>query len=313
MYYKSYKDLAKAISYGIHKIPKKIDVVVGVPRSGLMAAGIVALNLNIALCDLNSFEKNEKIRSGGTRQRKRANVVYPHDAQAILVVDDSIASGKSLEDTKKIINNSGYTGEIYYLCVYSNPESVEMVDIYFEVVCQPRIFEWNLFHRPFLMNCAVDIDGVLCHDPSEHENDDGPNYKKFILNAKILNKPTATIGNLVTSRLEIYREETEEWLKKNEINYINLHMLKGASAEERRRYGLHVVHKVEIYKSLKDANLFIESDTSQAEVIAKKSGKPVINYEKSEIIYPGITLRHAKVRSERLLAKFNNLFEKKRV
>ena len=48
----------------------------------------------------------------------------------------------------------------------------------------------------------MDIDGVLCADPTPEENDDGEKYRHFLLNAPPLFIPKVTIGTLVTSRLE---------------------------------------------------------------------------------------------------------------
>lgn len=67
----------------------------------------------------------------------------------------------------------------------------------------------------------MDIDGVLCADPTPEENDDGEKYRHFLLNTPPLFIPKVTIGTLVTSRLEKYRPETEAWLQKNHVNTIS--------------------------------------------------------------------------------------------
>ena len=68
------------------------------------------------------------------------------------------------------------------------------------------MFEWNyLHHDGYSHLCCYDIDGVLCEDPTDEENDDGDRYKNFILNAPLRFKPFAPIGFLVSSRLEKYR------------------------------------------------------------------------------------------------------------
>ena len=77
-----------------------------------------------------------------------------------------------------------------------------MVDIYFEICHMPRVFEWNYMHSWVLQYCCVDIDGVLCEDPSFFENDDGKRYRKFLLHAQPKLVPTKKIGYIVTARLE---------------------------------------------------------------------------------------------------------------
>jgi uncharacterized HAD superfamily protein len=85
--------------------------------------------------------------------------------------------------------------------------------------------------------------------------------------------PTVKIDKIVTSRLEKYRSYTEEWLKKNNIEYNEFVML-NATAEEIREKSLHASFKAEVYKNSKD-ELCIESEIIQAIDINKISGKPV--------------------------------------
>ena len=73
------------------------------------------------------------------------------------------------------------------------------VDLYREVVEMPRVFEWNLMHGTVLANSCMDIDGVLCLDPTDEENDDGERYLRFLSETPALLLPTAPVGWLVTS------------------------------------------------------------------------------------------------------------------
>ena len=136
-----------------------------------------------------------------------------------------------------------------------------------------RVFQWNYLNHVFLKEAAFDIDGVLCVDPTREENDDGPKYKNFILNARPLFIPKHKIPYIITSRLEQYRPETEEWLRKNNVQYDHLIMLSGYTAEERRKLNLHARFKAAQYSRLPDIGLFIESDRNQAEEIARLTGK----------------------------------------
>ena len=131
---------------------------------------------------------------------------------------------------------------------------------------------------------CFDIDGVLCEDPKEEQNDDWPLYQDFILNARQKFNPTATIWYLVTTRLEKYRRETELRLKNNRIKYSELIMLNLPTKEERIRLNMHWKFKWEVYRKLKDSILFIESDYNQAIEIAKISNKPVFCTENSQFI-----------------------------
>ena len=156
---------------------------------------------------------------------------------------------------------------------YKSDDYTKHIDIALIQLSSPRVFQWNYLNHTFLQDAAFDIDGVLCKDPLPQENDDGSKYINFIRNAKPLFIPQYKIPYIITSRLEKYRKETEEWLKANNVQYDHLIMLSGHTAEERRKLNLHAKFKAEQYKRLTDIQLFIESDRKQAEEISKLSGK----------------------------------------
>lgn len=284
MNYRSFFDLSKTIVLNNYKIPSDIDLIVGIPRSGLMAASMLALHLNKNFCDLESYINNIPITVGRTRKPTNYNIKLPQEAKSILILDDSIYSGKTLELTKIKILFKNKDVRITTCAVFATSESSNLVDIYLEIIEAPRVFQWNLMHRDFLIECCIDIDGVLCHDPTNLENDDGENYKNFILNAKPLAIPSYPAGHLVTSRLEKYRKETEQWLKAQNIKYKKLHMLDLPDATTRRNLKCHATFKAEVYNALHESSLFIESCDSQAKEINLISEKPVLSFNK-QILY----------------------------
>jgi len=152
--------------------------------------------------------------------------------------------------------------------VYVSPESAALVDFYFAVCPNPRIFEWNLMHHQMLQSACVDLDGVLCCDPTPADNDDGIRYLEFVRNAKPLFIPTAPVGHVVTCRLEKYRAETVAWLARHNVRYNRLVMMQYATAAERVKAGRHAEYKAEVCRSA-NASLFIESDQRQAGEIAR--------------------------------------------
>lgn len=142
-----------------------------------------------------------------------------------------------------------------------------------------------MHHGNLLEHCFFDIDGVLCVDPTEAQNDDGPVYEQFLNDAIPLFVPSKPIGALVTRRLEKYRKHTEQWLAQYGVKYKELHMLKLETKQERLRQSSNDIFKATVYRNSK-ALLFIESDYKQAQDIAKASGKPVLCIETQHIIYP---------------------------
>jgi uncharacterized HAD superfamily protein/adenine/guanine phosphoribosyltransferase-like PRPP-binding protein len=281
MHYKSFTDLNDDIKKNIHLLQNKnFDLVVGIPRSGMIPAYKIALFLNLECTDINSFIRNEVLKKGKTRQSKN-NLIYPHKAKKILLVDDSIYTGNSLKKELADIPQK-LKNKITTLAIYSSKESRDDIDIFFEYVPMPRVFEWNIFHHSILSLSCVDIDGVLCLDPTNKENDDGERYKNFLVNAKPLFLPTGKIYALVTSRLEKYRKETETWLKKYNIEYEYLIMLDLPTMYERRKLGIHAKHKADYYKKSK-AVLFIESNPSQSIEIRNRTSKNVYCVENNTL------------------------------
>lgn len=273
MKFKTIHDMTCDIFNNLKQIPHDIDLIVGVPRSGMLAASIIALDLNLPLTDLDSFLEGKIYVAGDTKTNEHW-IASPDEARKILIVEDSVYTGNSIKKTRKKINEF-YDSKIVYYAVYVKSESKRLVDIYCDVCEPPRMFEWNCFHHQDINKVCFDIDGVLCRDPTNEENDDGERYIHFISTVEPLVIPTFKIGYIITSRLEKYRTETEVWLEKNGIKYNELIMMQFASKEERIRSGSHGSFKGEAYKRLRGTSLFIESDPAQAQEIANISGKGV--------------------------------------
>jgi len=84
---------------------------------------------------------------------------------------------------------------------------------------------------------------------------------------------------VVTSRIEKYREATEEWLKRHGVRYNALVMHPAKTPEQRRQMGDHAERKARVYAKgfkSKETMLFIESDEKQAKKIAELTKKPVL-------------------------------------
>ena len=116
--YRSISDLASVISKNINIVPIDIDLVVGVPRSGMLPASMIALHLNTPLTDIYSYIDNRPLMAGQTRRVKKNSLSQCNQAKHILVVDDSIASGKSMQtamsllsEIKNNVNRKKYAGK----------------------------------------------------------------------------------------------------------------------------------------------------------------------------------------------------------
>ncbi len=291
MNYRSLADISITVNQNLHRIPDDVDLIVGIPRSGLLAGSTIALALNVPIADLESFIENRRITYGGTRSARQSVPTFPREAKHVLIVDDSVRTGSAMGTALKKIRDANLSCRYTTCVLYVTGSGNSSVDLSFERVPSPRAFEWNLFHNRAIEDCCVDIDGVLCVDPTRSENDDGENYRRFLLNAKPLVRPTAKIGALVTNRLEKYRAETREWLDKHNILYDELVMLDLPDAETRRRLGVHAKFKADAYDSFPGAHLFIESNPGQSLEISQRTGRSVLCFTDQQIYKPGMTLK----------------------
>jgi uncharacterized HAD superfamily protein/hypoxanthine phosphoribosyltransferase len=297
MQYRSVSDLNQTIIRNLHKLPRELDLVVGIPRSGLLAANLLSLAANIPMTDLDSFISGKTYSSGVTKRR----AVLDQDmaeARRVLIIDDSINGGNAMAEARAKVAHLPNSDHYLFAAVYgSYPQHAE-ADLIFEVVPQPRLFQWNFMHHKFLEESCVDIDGVLCVDPTHEENDDGIAYQTFLAEAIPLHGPTRKIGYLVTSRLEKYRSLTEAWLARHRIQYGQLVMLDLPSKAERQRLGVHGSFKADFYKS-SPATLFIESEDEQAKRIAALSGKPVLCTETHQLYQSSSNFLNSPIRHVR--------------
>jgi orotate phosphoribosyltransferase len=287
--FRSVAHLSEQVREWSRTLPGDIDLIVGVPRSGLLVANLLAVHLNLPLTDVAGlvdgrvFEVGRSKPPASLREEGREGLVEVRHA---LVVDDSVGSGKTMRAVRERVAHLEPRIRLSFGAVYVAPGHRDVVDHHVEELAYPRIFEWNVLDNHLLRRSCLDLDGVLCHDPSFDENDDGPRYRAFIENARPLLLPRAPVRYIVTSRLEEWREETEAWLDRHGVRFEELVMLDSSSAAHRRELRLHAPHKAEFYRR-SDAVLFIESSVRQSIEIASLAKKPVLCMDVMRMVRPG--------------------------
>lgn len=108
---------------------------------------------------------------------------------------------------------------------------------------------------------CIDIDGVICRDPTPHENANHNLYMKFMKEVKPNFQTDIQLGILVSARLEKYRPIIVDWLNKNNFKYKDLVLYDAPNESIRDAKGFNQIIKFK-YKVLVDSgfNLFIESN-----------------------------------------------------
>ena len=306
MQFRTVADLNSCIVKNLELVPGDVDLIVGLPRSGMLPATLLALHLNLPMTDWESFLKGHIMPVGRTRQNDK-QVTDISQCRKVFVIDDTISTGKTIKKAREQALISHLNQEIIWASVYAIPGAEKKVDCYFETCPLPQIFEWNLLHQAELKNCCVDIDGVLCRNPTAVEDDDGPAYVHFLQSVPPKIVPNELVGYLVTARLEKYRHETETWLRKHGVNYKKLIMMDLPDKEARTAAGSHAIYKADIYKKT-NTHLFIESNSKQAIEISSRTNKPVYCFEKHQFIpssgfVEGKNLARYKVKSSWKLIK----------
>ena len=267
MRFKSFRDLSVDIKLKLlPQLPRDIDIVYGIPRSGMIPAAIIATALGAKLGLLGGTAHF------GSRHRHR---VLPEGTR-VLLVDDSSHTGKAMAAASAALRQAQVS---HYTCaIYTHSDSSTRVDFHAEVLDGGRIFEWNFAGVKATEGFCWDMDGVICTDPTVFD-DDGDAYRDHILNdVRPLYLPQVIVKAIVTNRLERWRSETETWLRRYGVRYRELVMQPWSTSAERRRRS-----SVEDFKArhllARDGTMFIESHDRHAARIATLSRRPVLSVE----------------------------------
>lgn len=211
MKYVSFNKMHEIIKKNLDKIPDDIDLIVAIPRSGLIPATYISLMKNIPMCNVETLINNRLYEYGNTKNTNDF-ISNANDAKHILLVDDSSYSGNSLKEAKEKIPKH-LIRKCTSLVTIVNENTKNMCDIYFEEINSARIFEWNLFHHKYLNYAAIDINTI---------------YK----NGKFIIKPSQNIEAIIIDN-NFNKDDINEKLQLNKI-YFN-----------------KIIYKYEIYNDIK--------------------------------------------------------------
>lgn len=286
MQYISYNDLSNDIRNNLYKIPSDIDLIVGIPRSGMMVASIIGLLLNKSVMSLDNFAMGND-PTGGFRYGLKKPL---NEMKKVLVIDDTVFFGNSMIKTKNQLKEVEEKNqfEILYGCVYTEgPDAKNYVDLYFvdnhknPDNFEYTFYEWNILHsgEGHTSKFLFDLDGILCVEPPDENR--VQEYEEYIKNAIPLFRPSSKLGGIVTYRFNKYREVTEEWLRNNNIDY-NFMLMIDENHENARKVD-PAYYKASVYKDCDWVELFVESEIDQAERIFGFSKKPVFCYKNGKL------------------------------
>lgn len=260
-------------------LPSDTKAIVGVARSGMTPANIVATMLHLPLLAVRQT-KHDVIEVGNGWRMGGSSHIATARNKKVAVIDDTVMTGNSFRHIDKLLQKNFSD---YVTCgIYVNPLATKKPDLMVHELAWPHILEWNLFNSVLSPNCATDFDGVLCHDCQPWQDDDGPNYSDFIANAvpRYLSRKTP-IPLIITARIEKYREPTVKWLQEHGVKFGRLIMHPAKSTQERRRDDIaawkasHFEKWAKKHKPRPAPLMFIESEPAQAKRINEITGRLV--------------------------------------
>ena len=268
-------DLVKDTQSIIPRIDQN-SIIVGIPRSGMLPASILATSMHLPLYSMS--RKTLDFTDVGSGRR----IVDPEEiglgSKKIYLVDDSSCSGLAMKECydhlKTVVDN-----EIVRVAIYSNSITRASLDIYAKSY-ELHFFEWNLFNCLPIM---YDIDGVLCRDFSEEECKNEELYLKTLQSMqRTQNNPVKYPLSLVTGRLEKYRPQTEKWLTDSGFRIKDLIMWPENHSGTHEEVGLW---KAEHFAK-SGYSTFCESSEVQAKTIFKATGKTVLCMDNMTVYHP---------------------------
>lgn len=122
--------------------------VVGITRGGLVPAAIVCRELDIRVIDTISVKSYSHQAQSEARVIKAPQADLMGDGTGILIVDDLVDTGKTLELVRRLYPKA------HFATVYAKPQGKPMVDSYITEVSQDTwiFFPWDMalqYVQPF--------------------------------------------------------------------------------------------------------------------------------------------------------------------
>lgn len=286
------------------QLPAQIRGVAGVPVSGMIPAAIIAAHLHVPLYEVET-QGQQNAPPGGIHARpqvrrmsagwrghsRRVDPTWP-----LVVVDDTVYGGFAMSR----IMAGADPSDLLPAAVYVLPGSERFVRFFAQHLPCPHWLEWNWPNAGMLVgDCinpeirggvALDFDGVLCDDPPRAFDESNPidrqRYLEWIADAPPLNLPRhRSVPLIVTNRAAYTEPATIAWLDRYRIKADRIAFWPGEPESRTWADDFIRQHKAAQYAA-SDCCLFVESDSWQANAIARHTGRRVLDLQAQQIINP---------------------------
>jgi hypothetical protein len=237
-------ELAAAAIDLADQVPPDITRIVGVPRSGMIPAAIIASKIHRPLFTIRDWQVVPA--GGGFRIGWNENT---GDGGRWLFVDDTLHNGSTFArlEAEGVPIGQHLTAVVYTL-------DPAQSDLHHAVLPTPHLLEWNLLNAPYGECLATDFDGILCHNPPRQ------GVPKFVARR-------APLRAIISSRPETEREASEAWLAWHGMRYQSLRLWPGSEVDRFDIAQVAVWKATEV--SAVKAEFYIESEPDLADAIRK--------------------------------------------
>lgn len=249
-------------------LPLDIDFVIGISRSGMLPASILAYHLHLPLWGVSRHAGVANM-GHGLRLESRGWIEPRH----ILLIDDTVASGTEMTACYPIVRERFPDAKITRAVIYARPSAVHAVDMFYATYDGYHYLQWNFANAGFGSLGAWDMDGLINRDFKVEECRDMDVYRSAMETITPLYLPRRLpIPMIVTARPESTRDITLRWLARHGVRVERLVMWPGdphpPSSEVAPWKAKHYAES--------NCMTFIESDPGQAQAIAEITGRPVL-------------------------------------
>lgn len=272
-------------------LPADVDAVVGVARSGLLPASLVAALLHLPEYAVSRWAGVVDVGHGSRLAAgDPAHLTGPRppaEPTHVLVIDDTAARGRQMPHARRLVRERFPGARVTTAVVYAHPLGRRAVDRCAAVLPGDHYLEWNWINSPHLRAVAVGLGGVLCEPCRPGDDDDGPRYAQHVRDARRLHAPqNFAVPVIVTGRHERYRPETEGWLRRHGAKWERL-VMRDFPRPPADRFAAEVARFKAAAARRHGVRLFAESCPVQAEAIAREAGVPVICPAAEKVFPPG--------------------------
>ncbi|MDN6900284.1 phosphoribosyltransferase [Oenococcus sicerae] len=210
-FYRTIDDLNNLIKENLARLQSyDFDLIVGLPRRGMIPATLIGLFLNKPVVSFNELNANLASEKIGYRLQEES-AKFPKSYNNILLVDDSTDEGSVFEQAITKLDDAT-AKKVTTLSIYATAKGGTRVDLHLETLEEPKLYEWNISHKKAaLADAAMRFEGIIATNALTG---------KWIP----ITLPSYPVKLIYSGLREKHREKLETFLHDNGVEFEQLQM-----------------------------------------------------------------------------------------